>query len=124
MAFEVIGLQNRKALCFLFWLSGLASGLHAQTTFGTIRGRAIDTTGAGVPGVRITVRNASTGVTKALESDASGGYEAGYLQPGTYGVTAERTGFKRFESQEIPVNANSVVLAELRLQVGEVSERV
>jgi len=115
---------NRKALCFLVWLSGLASGLHAQTTFGTIRGRAIDITGAGVPGVRITVRNASTGVTKALESDASGGYEAGYLQPGTYGVTAERTGFKRFESQEIPVNANSVVLAELRLQVGEVSDTI
>lgn len=116
---------NRNAFfATLVLLGGLTAALQAQTTFGTIRGRAMDSTGAVVPGVKITVKNTNTGVAKSVESDESGAYEVGYLQPGTYGVTAERAGFKRFASQQIPLSANAVVLAEVRLEVGDVSDLI
>ncbi len=102
----------------------LAAALNAQTTFGTIRGRAVDGSGAAIPGVRVTVKNASTGIAKTVTSDESGAYEVGYLQPGAYAVAAEKTGFKQFQAKDIPLSANAVVLAEVRLQVGEVTESV
>lgn len=96
----------------------------AQTTFGVIRGRVMDPSGAGIPGVRVVVTNASTNIEKTATGDESGAYEVGYLQPGPYSVIAEAAGFKKFVAKDILLNANAVVLVDAKLEVGEISNSV
>ena len=84
----------RKYLVFILALTLLIASLAwAQTTFGVIRGRVLDPTGAAVPKVNVVVTNTGTGIAKTIVSNETGAYEAGYLQPGTYSVTAEAAGF-------------------------------
>ena len=102
----------------------LAAAAMAQTTFGVIRGRVLDATGAPVPGVKVTVTNTGTNIAKTLTTADSGAYEAGYLQPGTYSVTAEAAGFKKFVSEGLVLNANAIVLVDANLTVGDLTSSV
>jgi hypothetical protein len=103
----------------------LAAGLvYAQTTFGTIRGRVLDPTGAAIPNTNVVVTNSGTSIAKSVVSNASGSYEAGYLQPGTYTVTVEAAGFKKFVSEGIILSANAIVLVDANLAVGELTSSV
>src|SRR5262245_60391207 len=68
----------------------------AQATFGTITGAITDPSGAAVPRSSVTVTNQGTGVAKTVESDDRGNYEVTHLNPGTYTVAAEMSGFRKF----------------------------
>jgi hypothetical protein len=107
-------------VCFLT----TACTLFGQANTGTILGRVTDPTGAAVPGVKITVRNQGTGVTKEYTTDASGNYVVSYLIPGSYEVTAEAANFKREVQTGITVEVDQKAVVNLTLQVGAVSEKV
>lgn len=102
----------------------LAAVTVAQTTFGTIRGRVLDSSGAPVVAARVTVTNTGTNITKEATSSEAGAYEVGYLQPGTYSVAVEATGFKKFVAESLVLSANAVVLIDAKLQVGDLSTSV
>src|SRR5262245_15059527 len=98
--------------------------LAAQSTFGVIRGRVLDSTGAAVPGATVAITNTATNITNSAVSNESGLYEAGYLQPGVYAVSTAHAGFKRFTAENLVLNANAIVLIDVRLEIGEVSTSV
>src|SRR5258708_19309952 len=66
----------------------------AQTTFGRISGTVADQTGAAVPGVKVTVRNAGTQDIRVVTTDADGYYVAPELAIGAYTVEVAQAGFK------------------------------
>ena len=57
----------------------------------------IDAQGAVLPGVTVVVRNQETGMFRDTTSGPDGTFIASSLVPGTYQVTAELQGFKKFE---------------------------
>ncbi len=101
-----------------------AALLVAQTTFGVIRGRVLDATGAAVTGATVVVTNTATGIARTFTTNESGAYEAGYLQPGTYSVAAEASGFKKFVADGIILNATAIVLVDAKLEVGDITTSV
>ena len=79
----------------LFWvLSPLA--IFAQVENSSINGVAKDSSGAVIPGVKITALNSETKLTQIAETSASGDYLISSLPPGDYRITAEHIGFQTY----------------------------
>jgi hypothetical protein len=98
---------------------------RADELYGKIRGTVTDPTGAVVPNASITVTNVGTGVSKTTTSSATGYYEVPQLLvPGTYKVTVEASGFKKYEAAGIPLHVNEVYVADVSLEVGPLTQRV
>src|SRR4051812_27624057 len=67
----------------------------AQTETGRISGTAMDQLGGVLPGATITITNKGTGAARNTTTDVSGRYVFTNLQPGTYQVAAELSGFAK-----------------------------
>jgi hypothetical protein len=83
-----------------------------------------DVTGASVPAAKITVTEASTGVSRSTVSNESGNYSFPDLPPGTYTVTVEQTGFKKASRAGVDVLVNSTVRVDFSMTPGAVSETI
>src|SRR6266705_1243811 len=80
----------------LVGLSLVASPAAGQEFRGSIAGAVVDSSGGILPGVTVTVTNVDTGVSQHVITNDRGLYDVPYLNPGTYSVTAELQGFKKF----------------------------
>ena len=94
-----------------------ASPARAQMTTGSISGRVNDAQGAAVPGVTIEARNTGTGFVRIDVTSQTGSYHLSALPVGTYTVTAELSGFRRFEAPGIAVNIGRDAVLNPTLQV-------
>jgi hypothetical protein len=95
----------------------------AQSPAGTIAGMVTDSDGARVAGVRVTITNRESGLTRNLTTSTEGDYSAAALSSGFYTVSAEVTGFRRLERAAI-VEAGTTTTVKLTLKIGEVTEQV
>src|SRR5258705_13764731 len=59
-----------------------------------ITGSASDASGALIAGVTVTITNTATNQARKVNTNAAGAYDAPYLVPGVYDVTAQSPGFK------------------------------
>jgi hypothetical protein len=96
----------------------------AQAVTGTILGRVVDTSGAAIPGARVTVLNNNTGYTRSFVSDSQGDYTAPQIPTGLYTVTGELTGFKTISLANIHVGVDQKIKADLKLDIGQMTETV
>ena len=118
-------LSNARLVCAIaLCVATLCSTAAAQDARGTIVGRVLDPTGAAIPNADIRVTNKATGVTAASRANEAGLYVAPYLVPGTYTVTAELQGFKKFTRDNVQVRVNDRIELDIRLEVGDVTENV
>lgn len=103
----------------------LACGVaNAQVTTGSITGTVTDPSGAGIPGAQVTVTDISKGTTHQYLTDNSGSYNAPFLVPGHYSVTAEKTGFKKGVSGDNLVEVDQKARVDFTMQVGQASETI
>ena len=79
--------QVCSVLAFLTITLLCTSYLPAQDSRAAISGTITDSSGKGLPDVRISVKNLSTGESKNAESDSSGHYNLSNLSPGDYDVS-------------------------------------
>ena len=94
-----------------------AAPAFAQSTGATIRGQVMaDSAPAGQ--ARVTATNLATGLTRSVQSAASGSYSLAGLPPGTYRIDVEADG--RRSSQNITVQVGQT--ATVNLGVGGVAE--
>ena len=91
---------------------------------GSISGIVTDPSGAVIVGATVTVINLQTGISAAIHADKSGFYNFSDLAVGTYDLQVEQPGFKSFEQKTITVEANSAIRVDVRLELGDVSEKV
>jgi len=98
--------------------------LHSQEITGSISGEIRDSTGAVMPGVRVTVRNMETNVAKSVLTGPSGTYRMPFIIFGRYSVSAESTGFKVSRAENVQVSTSEEARVDLALSVGEVNETV
>lgn len=102
----------------------LAELSFSQTFLGSLRGRVVDPAGAVTPGVQITLTDEATALTRSTVSNAQGEYVFESVNPATYTVSAESTGFKHLERKGILVATRAAVTADLELQLGQISEQI
>ena len=98
--------------------------LHSQEITGSISGEIRDSTGAVMPGVRVTVRNMETNVAKSVLTGPSGTYRVPFIIFGRYSVSAESPGFKVSRAENVQVSTSEEARVDLTLSVGEVNETV
>ena len=102
----------------------LASLLSGQEFRATLTGRIMDSTAAAVSGAGILVRNTATNEENSSISDTQGDYRVPFLRPGTYDVTVEVPGFKKFVRSGLILNLGQTAGLEIRLELGALSEQV
>jgi len=83
---------------------------------GQIQGTVTDRSGAVVPGVTITIKNAATGFESVVVSEGSGAFRFPGLVPGTYSFKAELTGFSAYEVKSVIVNVGRTTDVNVVLQ--------
>lgn len=91
--------QCAAIVVFVAICSLLPGPLPAQTTAGTLTGEITDSSGAAVPGAKISVKNAATGQSRETEADETGNYRISRLAPGDYEITVSANGFNTAESK-------------------------
>ena len=90
---------------------------------GEIRGTVTDTTGAVVPGVKVSIHNVQTGVDLPTTTDSTGVYEAPFVPPGEYSIMFAREGFKTFVRNGIVLHVETIKVDAV-LGAGAVQETV
>ena len=106
--------------------SVLALAIPASAQQGTaqIQGKISDAQGALLPGVTVTVRNQDTGMFRETVSNPDGSYFISGITPGTYRMTAELQGFRKFERSGILLEVGRTVTIEIPMEVGGLAENV
>ncbi|HUQ93335.1 MAG TPA: carboxypeptidase-like regulatory domain-containing protein [Bryobacteraceae bacterium] len=105
------------ALSFLY-----AAALSAQEARGTITGRVTDSSGGIIPNAKVAVTNTQTNETRRVITNSTGYYEASFLEPSTYTVVVEASGFKKVNRQGIELNVGTKLDISITLEVGSVAE--
>src|SRR5215468_4338396 len=113
---KLIFMALTGALCILF-----GSAARAQRLDGSLRVTVTDKTGAMVEDARVTVTNEATNVSTTATASSAGTYVFPNLLVGTYRVTVEKDGFKKFVSKGVTVESNQVAETAALLEVGDVT---
>src|SRR5947208_2206436 len=114
-----LGVMARLALIAL--VAGFAT---AQEYRAKVQGLVTDPSQAGIAGAKVALKNVNTGIEAVRETDATGRFLFEFVQPGTYMVSVEATGFSKFIQENITVRTGGDVTVNANLAVGSVAETV
>ena len=98
--------------------------LFGQASTGSISGLVTDPTGAVITDVAIVVTDLQRNVPFRTASNAEGFYVVTPLPPGRYGITAEKSGFRKFVLDELPLSTAQKASVNITLELGAVTESV
>ena len=79
----------------------------------------IDSTGAVVPGAKVSVIDTAPNETSTLETNGSGDYTVPDVAAGTYEVRVEKEGFSQADVKNVIVNAQESTRVDIALQIGQ-----
>lgn len=105
-------------------LAVLTVSVSAQDYRARVQGSVSDSSSGALPGVTVTLINNGTAVTSSRVTDAQGRYVFDFVDPGSYSVIAELSGFKKADQRNVRVPQRGDVTANLTMQVGGVEETV
>lgn len=113
------------ALTLFLTLSLLPGGLaRAQGTASRVTGVVQDASGAVVEGATVTLTNEATKISYNTQTTSAGAYVFESVQVGTYSVTVEKAGFRRFVSSANQINVNQPATVDVTLEAGNIEEVV
>jgi hypothetical protein len=101
-----------------------AVSASAQFDTATVVGTVRDSSELVIPGAKVTLTAIETGISAVRMSAADGNYEFPAVKPGTYLVTAEKSGFAVAMVDQVQVQVGARLRVDLRMPVGQVSEKV
>ncbi|HYE87198.1 MAG TPA: TonB-dependent receptor [Vicinamibacterales bacterium] len=108
-------------LAVLFAAAGVAA---AQQGTSEMRGRVVDAQGGALPGVSVMLTNQANGTFRETISSADGSFIASGMVPGTYRITAELAGFKKFERRDVLLEVGRTTSLDVAMEVGGIEETV
>jgi hypothetical protein len=112
-------LSSLMILSFLVVASAFAQGTTSRLT-GTVK----DNNGAVVAGANVTLTNEGTNISISTQTSDDGSYTFDLIQIGSYAVTVEKAGFKKFVSKNNTVNINQPATVRVTLETGDVAATV
>lgn len=113
-----------SSLCVCAVLVVGTSSACAQEFRSTLSGRVLDTSGASIPGIKVTVIQNETGAVSETASSDEGEYTLPFLSPGPYRLVVDAPGFKRYLQERIQIGTNTRITQDVTLEVGSQSESV
>ncbi len=116
--------SRSRCVTYLWTILILASGVPAPGQTGQITGHVTDQSGAVVPDVQVTILRSATGAERTVATNRDGYYTAVSLQPGSYSITLEHSGFKTFTQSDLPLEVDQVVRRDVVLQLGAIAEQI
>jgi hypothetical protein len=97
--------------------------MNAQTT-GSLSGAVTDPQGAVIAGAAVTLKNTQTGVERTAATNDRGVVTFTQLQPGSYSLAVESSGFKKTVVPNVAVAVSIESQVSIMLEVGLASETV
>ena len=102
----------------------LAGTAFAQDYRARLQGQITDESRGALPGVNVTLVNDATGVSSNRVTDAEGRYRFDFVEPGSYGVSAELQGFRAAGQKAVRVSQRGDVTVDLVMNVATVAETI
>ena len=97
---------------------------HAQSYYGGIRGVVLDQNGGAIANAKATLIDEGTHAQRSTVTAAAGEFVFSEVVPATYSVQVEAPGFKQFERKGVVLGTQEQVSLDIKLEVGQVSDRV
>ncbi len=115
-----------KARCFTFILLILlmAPVAMAQYTSQQISGFVHDPSGAAVPGATVTAIHTETRMPRTAATADNGYYVINNIPIGSYEITCEVQGFKKFQQTGVNVTVGSKLNIDVRMEIGTLTESI
>src|SRR5438093_3241054 len=113
-----------RSVTAVFLVLVVAYSARAQGQASAVQGHVVDESKAALPGVVVVVTNEGSGMFRQVVSNADGSYFVTNLVPGTYRITAELTGFRKYEQPNILLQIGNTVTLDISLAVGGIEESV
>jgi Carboxypeptidase regulatory-like domain/TonB dependent receptor len=101
-----------------------AAVIYAQTPTATLSGVVRDEQKGGIPAVIVKVSNIATGKTRTISTDTAGRYSFTNLEPGSYELRVEASGYKVTLQSGLTLSVGGALVADATMSVGELSEQV
>ncbi len=121
----VVRLTMRALGAIALLLVVLVGPARAQAGASTgLMGRVNDSSGAGVPGVTVTLTHVETGGERTVTTNPTGDWEARFLSAGTYSITFKLTGFKPLRREGVTVSTTEMASVNVALELGTLAEAV
>jgi len=98
--------------------------MFGQSERGTIQGTVRDTTGAVIPGAKVTATETATNVKFNQTTNETGDFTIPSLAVGNYDVRVEKEGFRAAVIAGITVNAATTSRADVNMEVGTSQQTV
>ncbi|HYR84035.1 MAG TPA: TonB-dependent receptor [Terriglobia bacterium] len=114
----------RSVVSSVFLVLLCTSFAWAQLDTGTLSGTVTDQTGATVPGAAVNIKHVETGISRSLQTNEAGRYEAVALPGGTYEVTASLPGFQTLVRGGIVLTVGRNAVVDMSLRLGDVTDTI
>lgn len=98
--------------------------LSAQDVRGRVQGVVTDQTQAVVVSAAVTLVNDNTAVAATAQTSQTGQFIFDYVLPGTYTVSVEMQGFRKFVQKNVLVQARGDVTVNAQLETGSTMESI
>src|SRR5664279_3575233 len=116
-----LGFITLTCLCLLTMQGPLAL---AQVEMGSVTGTITDTSGAVIPGSKVTLLNTDVGLTMEGISDSGGRYTFSPVKIGHYTITVTAQGFAKTTQKNLTLNVAQVMQVNVTLKLGAATETV
>jgi hypothetical protein len=116
-------LKSRWVLLSLAAVVSIAAML-GQAITGTLTGTVLDNSQAVIPNVTVVVKNDQSGDTRRTVTNQDGYFTVAALPAGSYTVTVETSGFKKYESTGVTFTGAEKRNLNIVLEVGTATEQV
>jgi hypothetical protein len=119
-------LNRGKFLVGILFLALWAANVQAQSLFATLTGIVSDSTGAVVPGAKVTLRNEESSSTRDTVTDNDGYFTFASVSVGnfTYEITVEAKGFSTYKGTGIALIGGDKRNLNITMALGSTSETV
>lgn len=109
-------------IVFIFCLSSIFYQAYAQSS--GIAGEVSDSQGEVIPNAEVKIVHQSQGTSRTTHTNASGYYDAPFLNPGTYRIYVQAPNFSMAASDPIVLAVGQSLVFNVRLKPGSASETV
>ncbi|MBZ5514029.1 MAG: carboxypeptidase regulatory-like domain-containing protein [Acidobacteriia bacterium] len=92
-----------------------------QTFQGSFTGTIVDSTGAVIPGAKVTVEEEGKGLSWTALSDEDGNYDVALLPPGHYQMTVEKEGFEKIAQGPVTLAVNQRLRVDFQMKLGKIT---
>ncbi len=110
--------------CSIVLLLGGTPPVDAQEARGAITGTVVDASQGALPGATVTVTNVAMGTEAVATTNDAGVFNVPYLLPGTYRVTVDMPGFKRYVRDGLELRVADRLQLAAALEIGDATEEI